>query len=203
MNIGVLALQGAFSKHAHILNSLEVHPIEVRKPCNLLQCDALIIPGGESTAIAKQMTAVDLWDPIRQFSKISPIFGTCAGLIFMASKIIGSHEYAPLGLLSVVVKRNAYGRQTESFQSDIPLQIPHTEKRPFQSIFIRAPIVEKWGSAVQVFSEFNRKPILIQEGIHLGATFHPELTEKTDIHKYFLSIVKKCKGARPELSTNE
>ncbi len=185
MRIGVLALQGDFARHAEVLVSLGVEVQEVRKPQELLRCDGLIIPGGESTVIMRQIDFIGLREPLLTFAKKKPIFGTCAGLILM-SKTIQSSPLKPLQLLDIEIERNAYGRQIESFQSSILLNLSSGHPKIFPAFFIRAPRIRTCSNQVEVLAELNGEPILIRQGHHLGATFHPELTSDPLVHQYFV-----------------
>ncbi|MFT4551611.1 MAG: 5'-phosphate synthase pdxT subunit [Chlamydiales bacterium] len=193
LTIGVLALQGAFGKHLSALSSLGVSSIAVRTPHELRNCDGLIIPGGESSTMAKQMTYIGLWEAIKDFSKTKPLFGTCAGLILMAKEITESTPYSPLGIFDIAISRNAYGRQIDSFSSNISVQLPFGIPTPLKAIFIRAPRIESWGEEIEILATFHEKPILIQQGLHIGASFHPELSENLEIHKYFTELSENTK----------
>ena len=186
--VGVLALQGAFKKHAEMLQKLGVTVVEVRKPADLSKCDALIIPGGESTTIFKQIRFIELAEPLREFAKSNPVFGTCAGLILISQEIIGD-TMQPFHLLDVSVERNAFGRQAESFHTEIDLQLKPGQHLPCQAVFIRAPRIRHVGDKVRVLAEYQGEPVLVQQGHHLGATFHPELTDNQTIHEYFLKVL--------------
>lgn len=188
MRIGVLALQGDFSKHAEVLSSLGVEVQEVRKPAELNTCNGLIIPGGESTVILRQMEAIDMRQALLTFAKDKPVFGTCAGLILMSQKIQSS-SLQPLQLLDVEIERNAFGRQIESFQAFISLELAPGHSKTFSAFFIRAPRIKQCGREVQVLARFKGEPILVQQGHHLGAAFHPELTADPQVHQYFLEII--------------
>lgn len=193
--IGVLALQGAFAKHAQMLQSLGVKVVEVRKPEDLDACDALIIPGGESTTMMKQMQFIGFSGPFRNFAKNKPVFGTCAGLILMSHDIIlGTDTMQPFNLIDISVERNAFGRQVESFHTEVDF-IPKksSEKKITQKLpamFIRAPRIRRTGNLVQILATYEGEPILVQQGRHLAATFHPELTSDPTIHQHFLKICK-------------
>lgn len=190
MLIGVLALQGDFAKHIETIRSLGVTAKEVRKPEDLVDCDGLIIPGGESTAIVRQIDFIGLREPIEQFAKQKPVFGTCAGLILMSKNIQGSSMNS-LGLLDITVARNAFGRQLDSFNAPILLQLEKGQDDFFHAFFIRAPRILNVGSEVKILATYNDEPVFIRQGHHLGATFHPELTSDPMIHAYFLSLIKK------------
>lgn len=191
MKVGVLALQGDFAKHAGMLTSLGAEVIEVRKPEDLLSCEGLIIPGGESTTMFRQIDFIQLREPLLQFARKKPIYGTCAGLILMSSSIQSS-SCKPLQLLDIEVERNAYGRQVESFESIIQV---HLSDQPilFPAFFIRAPRIHTCSEKIKILAEFNGMPVLVRQGDHMGSSFHPELTSNPLIHKYFLEVIKKNK----------
>ena len=183
MQIGVLALQGGFSKHKKILNRLNINPIEVKYEIQLNYCDALIIPGGESTTISKLLKKNNLINPIKKFSITKPMLGTCAGLIIMSKDAIDT-RVENLNIIDVEVKRNSWGRQISSFSKMISINKEHNFE--IEAIFIRAPKIIKIGNNVKVLSELDGEPVFINEGIHYAATFHPELTNDTTIHKLFI-----------------
>ncbi len=187
--VGVLALQGAFAKHMQMLRQLGVRAIEVRKPEELAACDALIIPGGESTTMLKQMEFIDFFAAFRHFSQHKPVFGTCAGLILMSHDVVGD-TMRPFDLLDIGVERNAFGRQAESFQADIAVTLGPGKPSVFPAVFIRAPRIRRVGGDVQVLASHAEEPVLVQQGRHLAATFHPELTSDTTIHAHFLKLLK-------------
>jgi len=192
--VGVLALQGGFSKHLDMLRSLGVKAIEVRRPEELALCDGLVLPGGESTVIMKQLDFSQLRQPLTLFSKNKPLFGTCAGLIVISQEILQSPLQSPMvpfGLLDVSVERNAFGRQIESFAAAIEVSSEISSKRSVSAIFIRAPRIKRCGVDVQVLAAYEGEPVLVQQGFHLGATFHPELTVDNSIHAYYLELVKR------------
>jgi 5'-phosphate synthase pdxT subunit len=192
ITIGVLALQGAFSKHIEMLISLNVKAIEVRTAEDLEKCDGLIIPGGESTTILRQINFIEIYEKLKEFAITKPVFGTCAGLILMSEKILSS-DMPSFGLLDVKVERNAFGRQADSFVSDVQIKLnPKKPATTFPAMFIRAPRIKDCGDLVEILATFEGEPILVRQGHHLGATFHPELTTNTSIHRYFLSLLKKC-----------
>ena len=165
--VGVLALQGAFAKHEEMLKSMGVDPIEIRKPEELENCDALIIPGGESTTMVRQIHFINLVNALRAFAEKKPIFGTCAGLILMSKEVI-SGGIKPFGLLDVSVERNAFGRQAESFGIEIQLELDPNKPQPFHAVFIRAPRIRECASNVKVLASYKDEPILVQQGMHLG-----------------------------------
>lgn len=188
--VGILALQGDFQKHINILQSLGYHPILVRKPEHLQPCSALILPGGESTSMRRQMQFIGLDSAIKEFSKTKPLFGTCAGLILMARSLIPTDQLEdqhPLELLDIVVERNAFGRQNESFKENIQLQFD--KETSCEAIFIRAPRIRACKEHVQVLARYQGEPVLVQQGHHLGATFHPELTDTVSVYRHFLKNI--------------
>jgi 5'-phosphate synthase pdxT subunit len=188
--IGVLALQGDFAKHIEILQSIGVRTKEVRTARDLQDCSGLIIPGGESTVIARQLEFGKLHTQISHFAKEKPVFGTCAGLILMSSHVQSS-ALMPLELLDITVERNAFGRQANSFQAFVELHFDSHHPKLFPAYFIRAPRIRANGAQVHVLATYEGEPILVRQGHHLGASFHPELTLDPAIHRYFLEMVKE------------
>ncbi|MBL8151011.1 MAG: pyridoxal 5'-phosphate synthase glutaminase subunit PdxT [Blastocatellia bacterium] len=188
MMIGVMALQGGFAKHCETLSKLGTNWCEVRAKEDLKKIDGLIIPGGESTTMLKLLKDEGMFEPLKEFTSSHPTFGTCAGLILMAKRVENPSQDS-LGLLDITAGRNAYGRQVDSFNQLVNIPIFNTE--PFELIFIRAPQILETGSNVTVLARCQDKPVLIQQGFWLGATFHPELTNDTRIHQLFLSIVNQ------------
>ena len=188
MRIGVLASQGAFAEHISILHQLEVEALPVRLLRELKGLDGLIIPGGESTSISRLMLAYNLMTEIRELAKNGlPIFGTCAGMILLANKTSDS-DAEPIGVMDITVRRNAFGRQTDSFETE--LKIPALGEKPFPGIFIRAPIIEQTGSKVEILAKLNNGTnVAAREGKLLASAFHPELTDDLRFHQYFLDIV--------------
>ena len=189
MKIGVLALQGAFIEHVKMLRQLDVDAVEVRLPQQLEGLDGLIIPGGESTTIGKLATSYGLVKPLREFALSNPTWGTCAGMIFLA-KDIGIEEQPILAAMDIQVNRNAFGRQADSFETDLKIQGLGEER--FHAVFIRAPIVVAVEPHVNVLSRLNDGRIVAVRQDHLLATsFHPELTNDLRLHSYFCAIVKE------------
>jgi 5'-phosphate synthase pdxT subunit len=188
MRIGVLALQGAFIEHIDILRHLGVEALPIRLPAELKGLDGLIIPGGESTSIGKLMQDYELMGEIKALGeKGLPVFGTCAGMILLASRTSDS-ESKPLGLIDITVKRNAFGRQRESFETEI--SIPAVGEKPFPAVFIRAPVIEQANGKVEILARLNGSAgIAAREGKILVSAFHPELTDDPRFHRYFLSLV--------------
>ena len=188
--VGVLALQGDFAKHIEMLNALKVDTQLVRCPEDLKNCHGLIIPGGESTVMQRQIDFIKLREPLLQFAKKNPVFGTCAGLILM-SKEIQNSSFASLNLLDVSVERNAFGRQTESFRAMIPLCLSNNlDVIEFPAYFIRAPRIRAIGANVQILGTWKNEAVLVREGHFLGSSFHPELTNHLLIHQYFIQMVR-------------
>ncbi|MBE0467144.1 MAG: pyridoxal 5'-phosphate synthase glutaminase subunit PdxT [Candidatus Desulforudis sp.] len=185
--VGVLALQGAFLEHARALQACGCRPVEVRKPEQLDDCRALIIPGGESTAIGKLMDEFGLFESVRRFGAGGrPIFGTCAGMVLLAREIEGS-EQPRLGLMDIAVKRNAFGRQVDSFEADV--LVPVLGEKPVRGVFIRAPYVTAVGRGVETLAVFDGKVVLVGQDKFLAGAFHPELTTDTRLHQYFLRFL--------------
>jgi 5'-phosphate synthase pdxT subunit len=191
MKIGVLSLQGDFAEHIAMLKRLNVDALEVRLPGHLNGLDGLIIPGGESTTIGKLAVAYNLMEPLKQFGQRHAIWGTCAGAIFI-SRDIGLDQPL-LGLMDIKVQRNAFGRQVDSFETD--LDIPELKQatgsdKPYHAVFIRAPIIESVsGDAKILASVADGRIVAAQQGHLLATSFHPELTDDTRFHEYFLSLV--------------
>lgn len=190
MKIGVLALQGAFIEHIQMLERLGVAAVEVRLPQELDGLDGLIIPGGESTTIGKLAEMYGLMEPLREFAAAHPVWGTCAGMIFMAKEIGLSQPL--LGLMDIVVERNAFGRQVDSFEVDVPV---NGLEKPFPAVFIRAPRLVATKNGAQVIARLaDGTAVAAQEGHWLVTSFHPELTDDSSLHAYFLSLVGEARG---------
>ena len=183
LRIGVLALQGNFREHAQMLRRLGADVVEVRKSGELDGLDGLVIPGGESTTFTKLMHLYGLDEGIRNFDR--PVFGTCAGMIVL--------DRNHLGLVDVAVRRNAFGRQVASFETE--LDVAGVDS-PVHAVFIRAPWVEDVGPDVEVLAEVDGRPVLAREGRFLVAAFHPELTDDTRLHEQFLEIVREEQSVR-------
>jgi len=192
LRVGVLALQGAFSKHVSLLKKLGVEALEVRKPRQLLECDALVIPGGESTTIMNGIEFINFRKTIKLFAASKPIFGTCAGLILMSTQA-KDDKIQPFGLLDIEVERNGFGSQSDSFSTELPCRFSKRKSSRVSATFIRAPRIRRWGKEVQILASLGTEPVLVQQGMHLGSAFHPELTDEHVIHHYFLNLVKKNK----------
>ena len=184
--IGVLGLQGAYAKHLAILQQLDVQAVDVRKPEDLEECHGLIIPGGESTTMTKLINEIDMHDALLKFSVDRPVFGTCAGMILMAAKV-DDGRVKTLNLLDIEVERNAYGRQIDSFIDELDVTT-NGQAFSMRGVFIRAPRIKKMGDGVEVLASVNGEPVLVQEGHHMAAAFHPELPGETRIHNYFSTL---------------
>ncbi len=190
MKIGVLALQGDFAEHISMLKKLGVETAEVRLPEHLKSLDGLIIPGGESTTIGKLATAYNLMEPLKQFGRDHAVWGTCAGAIFLSKDI--SRDQPLLGLMDIKVQRNAFGRQVDSFETDLEIdelmKATGTE-HAYHAVFIRAPLIESVHGKAKVLSALeDGRIVAAQEGHLLATAFHPELTSDTRFHEYFISL---------------
>lgn len=183
--IGVLALQGDFREHRETLRRMGLDPQEVRLPDHLDGLDGLIIPGGESTTILRLMRSSGLLDPLRTLAQDDfPVWGTCAGMILLAKRLDETGMPA-LQAMDITVRRNAFGRQMDSFETDVP--IPALGGDPFHAVFIRAPIIEEVGPAVEVLARLaDGTPVAARERRLLATAFHPELTPDTRLHRFFL-----------------
>jgi 5'-phosphate synthase pdxT subunit len=195
MKIGVLALQGDFREHIAAVKSAGHAGLTVRRPEELAEIDALILPGGESTTIAQLARTFNLFDPIRErISAGMPVYGSCAGMILLADRILdGAKNQATFGGIDMTVRRNAFGRQVDSFESDLRF-----DQAPLQAVFIRAPWVEEVGKDVEVLAEIKGSdgvshPVAVRQGSLFATSFHPELTGDLRVHRYFFDQV--CVGA--------
>jgi 5'-phosphate synthase pdxT subunit len=185
MNAGVLALQGDFREHAAAFAALGATPIEVRTADQVAEIDCLAIPGGESTTIGKLARAYDLVEPIRERAMGGmPVLGTCAGMIVLAREVDGGEPL--FALMDIAVRRNAYGRQVDSFEADLDVRgIEH----PVRGVFIRAPWIERVGDAVEVLATFEDRPVVLEQDNLVVASFHPELVGETGLHDYLVRKV--------------
>jgi pyridoxal 5'-phosphate synthase pdxT subunit len=190
--VGILAVQGDFAAHAEMLQRLGAEAVEVRTVGDLESCDALVLPGGESTTQLQFLREEGLFDAIMTFAETRrPIFGTCAGAILLANKVQHPAQDS-FALMDMTVTRNAYGRQ---MASDVFFGTSKLEPTPMEMVFIRAPIIEEVGPGVEVLAEHGGKPVLVRKGNLLAATFHPELTSDTTVHEYFLKMMSAAKSA--------
>jgi pyridoxal 5'-phosphate synthase pdxT subunit len=195
--VGILAVQGDFAAHAEMVQSLGAETVEVRTVADLESCDALVLPGGESTTQLQFLQEDGLFEAIKKFAaKQNAVFGTCAGAILLANDVQHPAQES-LGLLDMTVLRNAYGRQ---LASDVFFGTCKLEPAPMEMVFIRAPIIEKVGPGVEVLAEYGGKPVLVQKGNLLAATFHPELTSDTTVHSHFLGMLKLNAAEREAVS---
>ncbi len=187
--VGVLALQGDFEAHAKALERAGAEPVLVRTAEDLKSIDGLVIPGGESTTMLKLLDFMNLKDPLREFAREKPVFGTCAGAILLAQEVRNPAQES-FGVIDLTVDRNAYGRQIDSRVATIHPAPEFGERAgagDVEAVFIRAPIIRRAGPAVKVLAEYEGDPVLVEQGRHLVATFHPELTQDSRVHKLFLS----------------
>jgi 5'-phosphate synthase pdxT subunit len=182
---GVLALQGDFREHARVFAACGATPVEVRTPEHLADVDCLAIPGGESTTIAKLARSAGLVEPVRERAAAGmPILGTCAGMIVMAREVLGGEPL--FGLMDLTVRRNAYGRQVDSFETNLDVEgIEH----PVRGVFIRAPWVERVGEGVRVLATHEDRPVVVEQDLLLVASFHPELVGEAGLHRYLMEKV--------------
>jgi 5'-phosphate synthase pdxT subunit len=192
--IGVLALQGAFAAHALVLERLGAGVHEVRVPSDLDECDALVMPGGESTTMSKLLETSALFDPLaKRLTDGLPVFGTCAGMILLAAHVADARpDQRSFGAIDLDVQRNAYGRQVDSFETDVAVQ---GFDRAFHAVFIRAPRVTRVGSAVEVLAVHDDVPVLVRSKTVLAASFHPELSDDDRVHALFLDLVASATGS--------
>jgi pyridoxal 5'-phosphate synthase pdxT subunit len=185
LKIGILAVQGGFEAHAAMLAQLDVETVEVRTPADLAGCDGLVLPGGESTTQLQFLQEEGLESVIQEFAKQGgAIFGTCAGAILLATEVQNPKQDS-LKLLDMTVLRNGYGRQIASDVVSGPTKL---KKEPLEMVFIRGPIIERAGPGLKVLAEYAGKPALVQRGNIMAATFHPELTDDTTVHRHFLEL---------------
>jgi 5'-phosphate synthase pdxT subunit len=194
MKVGVLALQGDFAEHIATLRQLGVETVEVRLPEQLKDLEGLIIPGGESTTIGKLATSYHLIEPLRRFSQDHPIWGTCAGAIFISNDT--QRQQPLLNVMDITVARNAFGRQVDSFETKLSIPALEDPDRLYRAIFIRAPIIESVGEGVEVIArlpkerEGEERIVAARQGHLLATSFHPELTGDDRFHRYFLGLAK-------------
>ena len=184
--VGVLALQGAFSAHRECLDAIGVQSIEVRTPRQLETVDALLMPGGESSTMSQLLESSGLFTSIAsRLEEGFPVFGTCAGMILLSNEILdGRHDQKSFNAIDISVRRNAFGRQVDSFESNIQTPIGD-----FHGVFIRAPRIERVGPTVEVLGSLGDEPVLVRQGSVMAASFHPELAGDARIHQYFVSTL--------------
>ncbi len=186
--IGVLALQGAFAAHVEVVRRLGREPREVRLPHDLDDCEALVMPGGESTTMSKLLETSQLFDHIaKRIADGMPVFGTCAGMILLARTVLdGRDDQRSFDAIDIDVQRNAYGRQVDSFETHLTL---HGQAEPLHAVFIRAPRIVRMGADVTVLAEHDDTPVLVRSNTVMAASFHPELTNDDRVHEMFLDLV--------------
>jgi 5'-phosphate synthase pdxT subunit len=191
VKIGVLALQGAFALHARVLAELGAEPVEVRLPADLERVDALVLPGGESTTMSFLLESSGLFDAIAaRLDDEMPALGTCAGMILLAAEVLdGRHDQRSFATVDIDVRRNAFGRQVDSFEADLDIAGIDDADRRFPAVFIRAPFVERAGPGVDVLAETDGHPVVCRQGPVLVAAFHPELSDDRRLHQLFLGGV--------------
>jgi pyridoxal 5'-phosphate synthase pdxT subunit len=188
VKVGVVGVQGDVREHVRALEEVGASATVVSHPEEIGEVDALVLPGGESTTIGKLLDRFGLLQPLTERARAgTPLYGTCAGLILMAAEVRGNHE-APhrLGVMDVVVRRNAYGRQIDSFETDLTVEGIDSTVR---AVFIRAPVVEETGPDVEVLASHDGSPVIVRQGRLLASSFHPEMTSDRRIHKLFLDMV--------------
>jgi 5'-phosphate synthase pdxT subunit len=187
--VGVFALQGDVREHVATLTALGAEAFPVRRPSELARCDALVLPGGESTTMAKLARTFELLDPLRERVRSGmPTFGTCAGMILLADRILdGAVGQETIGGLDVTVRRNAFGRQVDSFEAELDIK---GLDEPVHAVFIRAPWVEEVGAEVEVLAEAEGHPVAVRQGHLLATSFHPEVADDGRIHRLFLDLVR-------------
>ncbi len=196
--IGVLALQGAVHEHLYMIERCGARRTGIKRPSGLSCVDGLIIPGGESTTIGKLIDEYGFAGPIKKLAALGvPIYGTCAGLIIVSRRVSGKHEMI-LGLADVAVERNAFGRQVDSFEKDIHIQGIPDEDISFRALFIRAPVIKEMGPGAVEMSRLEQGVVMAREGNVLLGAFHPELTDDTRVHRYFLDMVASARGAKSD-----
>lgn len=188
--IGVLALQGAFAAHCECLSSVGVEAVEIRTPAQLDTVEALLMPGGESSTMSQLLESSGLFDAIAQrLADGMPTFGTCAGMILLASEVLdGRSDQRNFSAIDISVRRNAFGRQVDSFESTISTAVGE-----FQGVFIRAPRIERVGAGVEIVGALGDEPVLVRQGNVLAASFHPELTSDARLHEYFVSTMSNMR----------
>ena len=196
LTIGVLAVQGDVREHVRVLTSLGAQAHGIRRPTELTDLDGLVIPGGESTTMDKLVRAFDLFDPLRALIAGGlPVYGSCAGMIMLADRIAeGRPDQQTLGGLDITVRRNAFGRQVDSFEEDI--EFVGLDGGPVRAVFIRAPWVEDAGDGVDVLARAAGKIVAVRQGALLATSFHPEVTGDTRVHELFVDM---CRRLRPEM----
>jgi pyridoxal 5'-phosphate synthase pdxT subunit len=193
--VGILALQGDFEAHAKALERAGAEPVLVRTAEELKSVDGLVIPGGESTTMLKLLNFMDLKEPLREFARAKPVFGTCAGAILLAKEVQNPAQES-FGLIDLTVERNAYGRQIDSRVASVRPDADFLKRAgggDVEAVFIRAPIIRRTGPGVKVLAQYEGDPVLVEQGRHMVATFHPELTQDPRVHQLFLNKIQNGK----------
>jgi pyridoxal 5'-phosphate synthase pdxT subunit len=190
LRVGILSLQGAVEPHAEKLRALGAEVVEVRLPEHLVGIQGIILPGGESTAMIKLLHKNKLWEALASFVQTQPAWGVCAGAILLANRV-ASPEQDSLKALDITVERNAFGRQLDSFEADVQTTASWPKSKPLHSVFIRAPRIRDIGPDVQVLAKWQGEPVMVRSKRTLVSTFHPELTDSSQVHEYFLSLCEK------------
>jgi 5'-phosphate synthase pdxT subunit len=187
--VGILALQGDVGEHAQVLAELGAEPVEVRRPHHLSGVDAIVLPGGESTTMSKLLETSDLFEPLAErLREGMPVFGTCAGMILLATEVLdGRADQRSFGVVDLAVRRNAFGRQVDSFEAEV--EVEGLPGGPYPAVFIRAPYVERAGEAVEILARVDGHPVLCRQGPVMVAAFHPELSGDLRLHDLFLREV--------------
>ena len=188
--VGVLALQGDFEAHARMLERAGAEAVEVRTPAELANVDGLVVPGGESTTMLKLLNETGLKQPLADFAAKKPIFGTCAGAILLAKEVSNPVQES-LGLMDITVERNAYGRQLDSRIVRVRPETDALAGEDLEAVFIRAPIIRRTGGDAKVLACYNGDPVLVEQGRHLVATFHPELSSDDRVHRLFVGKIEE------------
>jgi pyridoxal 5'-phosphate synthase pdxT subunit len=191
VKVGILALQGAVDNHARALRALGVEPVAVRTPAGLDSVDALVLPGGESTTMGRLLTVNSLFDPLAaRLAAGLPALGTCAGMILLARTVLdGRADQRSFAAIDIDVRRNAFGRQIDSFETDLKVTEVADPDRPVPAVFIRAPFVERTGPGVDVLAAVDGHPVCARQGAVLVTAFHPELSGDPRIHESFLRLI--------------
>lgn len=192
MVIGILALQGAVEPHREKLSTLGVASRFVRQSKDLIGLSAIILPGGESSTMLHLLKLHGLWDDLKKFAQTQPTWGLCAGAILLANEV-SSPAQDSLEALDIGIVRNAYGRQSESFISELKPTSEWTDSEGVEGFFIRAPKISRVGSQVKTLFTFGGEPVMVQKGVTLASTFHPELSDSNKLHQYFLKLCQETK----------
>jgi 5'-phosphate synthase pdxT subunit len=190
--VGILALQGDFEAHSKALERAGAEPVLVRTAEELKSVDGLVIPGGESTTMLKLLDFMELEEPLREFAREKPVFGTCAGAILLAKEVRNPSQQS-FGLIDLTVERNAYGRQIDSRVASVRPNADFLRRAgggEMEAVFIRAPIIRRTGPGVRVLAQYEGDPVLVEQGRHMVATFHPELTQDPRVHQLFLNKIQ-------------